>query len=188
MKKMHKIMRKDSVNAIICFGIAALLCPITINGTLFITSANAGEELPQIKIDQKQLNCLATDIFFEGRNTDYAEMIRISNVVLNRMANEKYPTEACDVINQHQQFSWTLKKTNNMERIVRLINKDEKEKKAWHNAKVIATLALQRRLIDNTKNAISYHYVHMKKPNSSFWKSMKLCLVSPYHKYYAAKS
>lgn len=187
MKTMHKNTKGTLVSACRVICIIALGFIIISTSPCFVTSANAGEQLAKIYIDQKQVNCLAVDIFFEGRNTDYSEMIKISNVVLNRMANSKYPTEACDVVYQHQQFSWTLNKNNNMKRIFKLINKDAKERKAWLASKAIASLALQRRLADNTKNAISYHYIHMRKPTSSFWKKMRLCVVSPYHKYYSSK-
>ena len=158
---------------------------ITATVLLRTTTAVTAEQFTPTQIDQKQLDCLSENLFFEGRNTNYDEMVKISNVVLNRMANHNYPSDACSVINQHYQFSWTLDKRNNMKRIMKLIKKDETEHKAWLLSKFVAALALTNQLNDSTGHAVSYHHVRIKKPKSSFWKHMKLSLISKYHKYYA---
>ena len=66
----------------------------------------------------KQLNCLATNIYYETRASSLADAMAVSDVVLNRVNSEKYPNTPCDVVKQSYtddrgnpvrnkcQFSW----------------------------------------------------------------------------------
>jgi spore germination cell wall hydrolase CwlJ-like protein len=135
-------------------------------------------------VNDKELKCLAKNIFFEARNTDVLEMIRIASVVQNRINSGKYPTTPCQVIQQRKQFSWTSSPKNNIQRIVKLIKKDKKELAAWLLAKDVAKLSLEHKLKDITGNSIAYHTASMNKPKSSFWKHMHFSVASSYHVYY----
>ena len=112
------------------------------------------------------------------------EMIRIVNVVQNRIASEHYAKSPCEVISQKQQFSWTSNHNNNIQRINRLILKDKKELLAWQNSLAISRLAMMHKLPDITKGSTSYHIKKMHKPHSCFWKHMKKVLASQFHIYY----
>src|ERR1035437_3350687 len=58
------------------------------------------------KVDKKELDCLAKNVFFEARGTDEAEMIRVVNVTTNRV-NESGKSY-CRIVREAGQFSWTL--------------------------------------------------------------------------------
>lgn len=51
--------------------------------------------------------CLATAIFFEGRNQSVDGQMAIAEVILNRTADPQWPDTICGVVNQRKQFSFT---------------------------------------------------------------------------------
>lgn len=65
-----------------------------------------------------QVECLAKNIYFESRNQSHAGQVAVAQVVLNRVADDRYPDTVCGVVQQgrknadgsmkrHQcQFSW----------------------------------------------------------------------------------
>lgn len=54
------------------------------------------------KIPEKQLNCLATAIYFEARGESYRGQVAVAQVVLNRVAHKLYPSTICGVVFQNQ--------------------------------------------------------------------------------------
>lgn len=68
------------------------------------------EELTLNEEDRKQIECLAINSYHEARNEPYEGVIAVSNVVLNRVADERFPDTPCEVVYQRNrrgcQFSW----------------------------------------------------------------------------------
>lgn len=70
----------------------------------------------QVKIDKldpyikKQVDCLATNIYFEGRNQSTRGQIAVGLVTMNRVLAEGFPSSVCGVVEQKAQgkcqFSW----------------------------------------------------------------------------------
>lgn len=139
--------------------------------------------LKQQKEQDKQILCLAENIYFEARNTDFEEMTRIASVTMNRLNLSKYPKTVCQIVYKSHQFSWTINTKNNIRRIGKLIKKNTFEHSAWIQAKNIAFLTLNGYIKDETHGAVFYHAVYVNKPNS--WGNVKLILKSAYHKYYS---
>jgi len=66
----------------------------------------------------KQVQCLATNIYYETMASSLADAMSVTDVVLNRVDHEKFPDNACDVVHQSYlsdkgtpllnkcQFSW----------------------------------------------------------------------------------
>lgn len=52
------------------------------------------------------LMCLATVVYLEARGEPYEGQMAVAEVVINRVKNENFPNEPCDVIMQHGQFSY----------------------------------------------------------------------------------
>lgn len=52
------------------------------------------------------LTCLSLNLYHEARGEEIRGQWAVANVVLNRLADEKYPTRVCKVIKQKKQFSW----------------------------------------------------------------------------------
>ena len=44
------------------------------------------------------LMCLALNAYWEAGNQDYNSMVAVNQVVMNRVASDRYPNEPCEVI------------------------------------------------------------------------------------------
>lgn len=55
---------------------------------------------------KREVNCMATAIFYEAQGESEKGKIAVGNVILNRMRSGLYPTSACGVIHQKGQFQW----------------------------------------------------------------------------------
>lgn len=82
--------------------------------------------------DQKQIKCLADNIYYEARNQPKAGKIAVTNVVLNRVEDPRFPKDPCSVIKQKRgkvcQFSWVCSRKSS----------SPKDKSAYTSAKEIA--------------------------------------------------
>tara|TARA_B100001057_G_scaffold213757_1_gene214134 strand:- start:1224 stop:1733 length:510 start_codon:yes stop_codon:yes gene_type:complete len=56
---------------------------------------------------EPQLYCLAQNIYYEARSSSRADQMAVSDVVLNRVKDRRYPSTICDVVYQGKQKpSW----------------------------------------------------------------------------------
>lgn len=64
--------------------------------------------------DQRQIKCLADNIYYEARNQPKEGKIAVTNVVFNRVEDPRFPKDPCSVIKQRTgrvcQFSWVCSK------------------------------------------------------------------------------
>jgi N-acetylmuramoyl-L-alanine amidase len=51
--------------------------------------------------------CLALNVYFEARNQPTDGQYLIAEVTMNRVNDDRYPDNVCDVVWQGKQFSWT---------------------------------------------------------------------------------
>lgn len=123
--------------------------------------------------DSKQ--CLAENLYFEARGTSKWEMIRVINVVMNRLHDSNYPSKICDVIWQYRQFSWTLDPD------LRYKNYKNRDKAQWKIAFRLAEKALIQEFPDITGGARFYHNFTVK-PGWS--RNKEVALQSKWHIYY----
>jgi spore germination cell wall hydrolase CwlJ-like protein len=56
---------------------------------------------------QREVECLAKNIYFEAAHEPYAGKMAVATVTKNRVQSNKYPKTFCAVIYQGCQFSWT---------------------------------------------------------------------------------
>lgn len=71
-------------------------------------------ELPAstyVDVDPKQLDCLATNIYYEGANQPALGQLAIGLTTLVRAREEGWPSSICGVVKQPGQFSWVGKRT-----------------------------------------------------------------------------
>jgi len=52
------------------------------------------------------LLCLSLNIYWEARDQSLAGQVAVGQVVMNRVADELYPDNVCDVVYDNKQFSW----------------------------------------------------------------------------------
>jgi spore germination cell wall hydrolase CwlJ-like protein len=62
------------------------------------------------RFDKQQIQCLAENAYFEAGNQSKKGMIAVTNVVMNRVKDKRFPGTPCAVVNQKArgvcQFSW----------------------------------------------------------------------------------
>jgi len=103
------------------------------------------------KETQKQVDCLADNIYHEAGFEPNAGKVAVALVTLNRMQDPRFPKDICGVVKQRTtsvcQFSWFCNK-------VSIKNKD-----AYEDAKEVAiyVYANYENLKDITKGALYYH-------------------------------
>lgn len=60
--------------------------------------------------DRQQIQCLAENAYFEAGNQNQRGKVAVTNVVMNRVADRRFPSTACAVVHQRSggvcQFSW----------------------------------------------------------------------------------
>lgn len=65
------------------------------------------------KLNEKELTCLAMNIYFESGNKSYEEKLAIATVTINRVNSGKFPKTICGVVWEKRprarkcQFAWT---------------------------------------------------------------------------------
>jgi len=109
--------------------------------------------------------CLALNVYFETRSQGVAEMIAVSEVVMNRVESPRYPNTVCEVVRQgiHYngypiknkcQFSWYCNSESDV----------PTNSKAWELSKQVAEGVLLGRTKGSVGKAIHYHaeYVYPK--------------------------
>jgi spore germination cell wall hydrolase CwlJ-like protein len=75
---------------------------------------------PMIPYGEKQLECLALNIYHEARNETDAGKMAVSFVTLNRVHSDMFPNSVCEVVYQGRISKWHLENTG---KVVPLRNK-----------------------------------------------------------------
>ncbi len=99
---------------------------------------------------EKQLNCLAQNIYHESRGEPIQGQLAVGFVTLNRIEDVNFPDTICAVVYQQGQFSWTKR------------NPPIHEQEAWTLAMNIAEQAiyLHQEGKDNTGGAVYFDGGH----------------------------
>ena len=79
----------------------------------------------------KQLVCMAKNIYYEAATEPYEGKLAVAQVVMNRTRSGHFPRNVCDVVYQKDQFSWVAENHSN-----------ETNKYAWEECVMIARKAL----------------------------------------------
>ena len=104
------------------------------------------------------LTCLALNVYYEARSEPMDGQYAVAHVVLNRVADDAFPDDACKVVKQgyhkgrHRcQFSWYCDgKSDN-----------PKDSLSWVVAQVVAYNTLYGHHRDNTHGATHYHATYV---------------------------
>ena len=110
------------------------------------------------------LTCLALNVYYEARSEPMDGQYAVAHVVLNRVANDAFPDDACKVVKQgyhkgrHKcQFSWYCDGKSDK----------PKDKMSWVVAQVVAYNTLYGHHKDNTHGATHYHATYV----SPWWRN-----------------
>lgn len=102
-------------------------------------------------VSEKELECLATNVYHESRGEPYVGQLAVAQVTLNRVETKGFPGNICSVVYQPSQFSWTK------------FEKSITEKAAYQQAVLVAKYALET-TVDITNGALFFHTVQIKRP------------------------
>lgn len=59
-----------------------------------------------VEIDDRELDCLAANIFYESRNQPTIGQLAVGLTTVIRAREKNWPDSVCGVVNQPKQFSW----------------------------------------------------------------------------------
>jgi N-acetylmuramoyl-L-alanine amidase len=129
-------------------------------------------ELP--KETQRQITCLADNIYFEAGHEPEEGKEAVAFVTLNRVYSEQYPDSICEVVKQRTkqvcQFSWYCE--DKARRISYNKNLTERQRLLYNDIRDIAIYVYlnYERLDDPTKGALFYHADYV----NPYWKRTKV--------------
>ncbi len=111
------------------------------------------------KIDAKQLQCMALNIYHEARGETREGKIGVAMVTINRTKSGIFPETICEVVYQRGQYQWAAN------------NPRVSDKKAWNVAVGLAIHVIldYNQIVDPTHGALYFHERSVKV----FWKSQK---------------
>lgn len=75
-----------------------------------LTSSVNKDPLPPPLPPQKELSCLAKNIYHEARGEPYAGQLAVAYTTLNRVEHKAFSNTICAVVFEKGQFSWTSNK------------------------------------------------------------------------------
>ena len=135
-----------------------------------------------IEIDQKNLECLAKNIYFESRGENILGQYAVGLVTQNRVKSNKFPNTICEVVKQGRywknnpvknkcHFSWFCDgKSDN-----------PKDKEAWTISVSIAQTLLLYNIEDFTHGSTHYH---AKEVNPRWSRKLKMATTIGSHIFY----
>lgn len=137
---------------------------------VMLTSSFAqAQDLISIR-QEPQLFCLAQNIYYEARGSSRADQMAVSDVVLNRVKDARYPNTICEVVYQGKQKpSW--KDPTKMVMVRNMCqfswycdgkSDTPHDPEAWAWAVLVAYDVLQSRVPDPTYGATHYHATYVK--------------------------
>ena len=108
----------------------------------------------------EDLECLAKNIYFEGRNQPWVGQVAIAQVTLNRVKSLTFPNTICEVVRQKKrqicQFSWYCDGKSDQ----------PKDIKDYNKATEVAIQVYSRTIPDVTEGSLWYHATYIRRP---FW-------------------
>lgn len=113
------------------------------------------------QFDNRQLTCLALNVYHEARGEPAAGQYAVAKVTLNRVASPRYPNTICEVVYQKKwdrirrryvgAFSWT-----------EFDVKPSLKNKAWQQALRVAEDVFTREQVPELEGALFYHASSIK--------------------------
>jgi spore germination cell wall hydrolase CwlJ-like protein len=101
------------------------------------------------EIEDEEQDCLASAVYFEARGESIDGQLAVADVVLNRVASERYPDTICDVVEQPWQFSF-VNATGS-------IPEADRTSEAWRKAVAISEIALNNAARKVSEDVLWYH-------------------------------
>ena len=100
----------------------------------------------------REQECLANAVYFEARSEPIEGQLAVAEVVLNRAASGRYPTDLCAVITQKAQFSFIQRGR---------FPRADRSSEAWRKAVAIANIARQKLAGSLPSSVLWYHATYV---------------------------
>lgn len=115
---------------------------------------------------ESALICLALNIYHEARDQPFIGQVAVAQVVMNRVKDDRYPDNVCDVVMQGPTYSWTedFPVRNRCQFSWYCDGKSDKPKDntAWEKARLIAHGVYNGNLDDFVEGSTHYHAVYVR--------------------------
>ncbi len=125
---------------------------VAIVATILVSTSNSASALTVR--DNRQIQCMAENIYHEAGNQSQRGMIAIGNVVMNRVQSGKFANTPCAVIRQrfkgHCQFSWVCNTRNRI-----------RDMAMFRHALEVAEMVYYKRTSDLTRGSTFYHAIRI---------------------------
>jgi N-acetylmuramoyl-L-alanine amidase len=109
----------------------------------------------------ESLICLALNVYHEAKNQSFVGQVAVAQVVMNRVEDNRYPNNICDVVKQGLTYKWkpTFPIKNRCQFSWYCDGKSDKprEPKAWRDAMHVANGVYNGHLDDLVEGATHYH-------------------------------
>tara|TARA_X000001382_G_C3048352_1_gene140234 strand:- start:152 stop:571 length:420 start_codon:yes stop_codon:yes gene_type:complete len=119
------------------------------------------------------LTCLALNVYHESKNQSLIGQIAVAQVTMNRVRDERYPNNVCDVVKQGLTYKWnpSIPIRNKCQFSWYCDGKSDKprDEHAWDKAMLVAHGVYYGNLDDFVEGATHYH-AHYVLPS---WASSK---------------
>src|SRR5215218_1460447 len=103
----------------------------------------------------REMECLANAVYFEARSEPIEGQLAVAEVVMNRAASGRYPTDLCSVITQKAQFSFIRRGR---------FPRADRGSEAWKKAVAIASIARQK-LAGNLPSSVLWYHATYVSPS-----------------------
>lgn len=115
------------------------------------------EQVKPIKLDKKQQDCLARNVYYEAGTEEPLGKIAVAQITLNRVKTGYWGHHVCDVVYAPKQFSWTRDERAYIEPQGRL----------WQESKLAVSTVVDNGLrIKQLKKGLFYHADYVRP----FWR------------------
>jgi len=100
----------------------------------------------------REMECLANAVYFEARSEPIEGQLAVAEVVMNRAASGRYPTDLCSVITQKAQFSFIRRGR---------FPRADRGSDSWKKAVAIASIARQKLAGNLPSSVLWYHATYV---------------------------
>lgn len=115
--------------------------------------------LPERTVRDRQVICLAKNIWFESRGETTAGQLGVAMVTLNRLHSDIWPKTVCEVVYDPWQFTWTTKPS---------LRNRVPSGEQWEEILMLsATLLYRQDLFDDITNGATFFHATYVRPKWS---------------------
>ena len=145
----------------------------------YITFVHA--ETPNIQ-DERELECLAMNIYHEARSESLAGQYSVADVTLNRVQDRRYPSTICGVVKQAVYSQWGLDRGLEIPRKNKCqfswycdgLSDEPLETYSWLRAKDIAHDMMYNTKHNGLKEGSTHYHADYVNPTWSYHEKMRL--------------